>query len=71
MADPDKMSLKELLEAQKKLMRQIEILRSPVSYAPTAGSPSFPPDNQQLLAELGAELAAVNAMLGHLHAKGA
>jgi hypothetical protein len=50
----------QLIEAQKTLTRQIEILRSPVSYGPIV---SFPPDNRQLIAQLEAELAEVNAAL--------
>jgi len=51
----------QLLEAQKKLERQIDILRCP------AGGPDWlnaPPDNRQTLAVLEAELAAINARLG-------
>ena len=50
----------QLLETQKTLARQIEILRCP------AGGPNIrnmPPDNRQIVAELEAELAEVNERL--------
>jgi len=58
MASPTR---QQLLEARKRLERQIDILRSP------AGGPDWhdaPPDNRQILAELEAELTALNAQLG-------
>jgi len=57
MANPTR---QQLLEAQKRLERQIEILQCP------AGGPDWnnrPPDNRQIIAELEAELAEVNSRL--------
>jgi hypothetical protein len=55
-----KLTQQQLLEAQKALERQIEILRCP------AGGPDWrnmPPDNRQLITELEAKLAEVNSRL--------
>jgi hypothetical protein len=50
----------QLLEAQKALERQIDILRCP------AGGPNIrnmPPDNREIITALEAELAEVNSRL--------